>query len=45
MSPPEQYWYKRPEAEKAMRATSAPHRTDSSMAFFISPFLRLAKVT
>lgn len=37
--------YSFPLLEKMIRATSASHRTESSYAFFSSPFLRLAKVT
>ena len=41
----EEYWYSLLLQLKMMSATSQSHRTDSSMAFFMSPFLRLVNVT
>lgn len=38
-------WKKRPSGEKTSSATSASHSTDSSDAFFRSPFRRFENVT
>lgn len=41
----EEYWYSLLLQLKMMSATSQSHRTESSIAFFIRPFLRLVNVT